>query len=152
MWNFFFLSLYPQWRYFLPTLLLTKTRGVTCIVGETLCNILWSRKKVWKCSFKFFKKNDITQIYGFFSSKFWHDSQTDLFLLFKFLKLWSIHIFYICFHSGVYNIFLLSYYQHPIWNFLNPMNTELLKVLQRRMAKNFTTQFTLNCKKSCYSF
>lgn len=115
----FFKSKYTLWRYFLPTLLLTKTRGVTCIVGETLCNILWSRKKVWKCPFKFFNQNDITQIYVFFS-KFWHDSQIDLFLLLKFLKLWHIHIFffYICFHSEVYNIFLLSYYQHPIWNFL----------------------------------
>lgn len=129
--EFFFLLLkYTQWRYFLPTLLLTKTRGVTCIVGETLCNILWSRKKVWKCPFKFFNQNDITQIYVFFS-KFWHDSQIGLFLLLKFLKLWRMHIFfYICFHSEVFNIFLLSYYQHPIWNFfLNPMNTELLKVL-----------------------
>lgn len=125
----FFLLKYTQWRYFLPTLLLTKTRGVTCIVGETLCNILWSRKKVWKCSFKFFNQNDITQIYGFFLN-FGMIHRLVYFYCWNFLN-YDVYIFffYICFHSEVYNIFLLSYNQHPIWNFLNPIITELLKVL-----------------------
>lgn len=150
----FFWSKYTQWRYFFPTLLLTKTRGVTCIVGETLCNILWSRKKVWKCSFKFFNQNDITQIYGFFFPKFWHDSQLGLFSLLKFLKLWRIHIFFIFVSIQKY----ITYFYYPIINtpfgfFFKSYEYRIAKSIALRwMAKNLTTQFTINCKRSCYPF
>lgn len=129
MWNFFLIK-YTQWRYFLPTLLLTKTRGVTCIVGETLCNILWSREKIWKCSFKFFNQNDITQIYGFFFRNFGMIHRLVYFYCWNFLN-YDVYIFFFIFVSIQKYI---KYFYYPFINtpsriFLNPLNTELLKVL-----------------------
>lgn len=129
MWNLFLIK-YTQWRYFLPTLLLTKTRGVTCIVGETLCNSLWNRKKVWKCSFKFFNQNDITQIYVFFLLNFGMIHRLVYFYCWNFLN-YDIYIFFFIFVSIQKYI---TYFYYPIINtpsriFLNPLNTELLKVL-----------------------
>lgn len=153
--GFFFLSKYTQWIYFLPTLLLTKTRGVTCIVGETLCNISWSRKKVWKCPFKFFNQNDITQIYGFFFLlNFGMIHRLVYFYCWNFLN-YDIYIFFFIFVSIQKYI---TYFYYPIINtpsriFFKSFEYRIAKSIALRwMAKNLTTQFTINCKRSCYPF